>query len=172
MIMVKKLTDRQKNTIERTRFLRKKSGLSQDQIAKLMGMTRDAYSKYETRSVITSRNVPLFCEALGISEAFLFSNIPENTPPQAPSLQAAEAMTAEDIRKLVYESALEAREVEAHLAKRKLKFAPTEFAKLAADRARIALLIRAENPGEDKQWVKSATHAAFDNVVRNLKFGS
>ena len=59
--------------IERTRFAREESGLTQQEIATILGIKQDTYKQYETRSPLPHRYVPAFCAATHISEAWLFT---------------------------------------------------------------------------------------------------
>lgn len=59
--------------IERTRQARIASGLSQAEVARLMGMEQSAYGKYEFRSPIQPEHVDLFCLAVRIDPNWLFT---------------------------------------------------------------------------------------------------
>ncbi len=94
--------------------------------------------------------------------ARLFPNEKAYTRPQS-------SIDIEQIKTLIHDSVLEAVQI-AH--DHDLEFVPEEFAKLAADRARIYLEIKHANPDMDARGVDAATHATLDNIIRNVRFGS
>lgn len=58
----------------RTKFARRNAGIkSQSKIAEMMGMDRSAFARYETDRVITSENLPKFCEITKVSERWLLT---------------------------------------------------------------------------------------------------
>lgn len=58
--------------IERTRWARRASGLSQDEVAEGLGIEQTRYSKYETRSMLPHEFVPMFCLLTRIDADWLF----------------------------------------------------------------------------------------------------
>lgn len=59
--------------IERTKTARTRSGLTQDEMAKLLGLDQGTYKQYETRSLLPHRYIPAFCMITRVSESWLLS---------------------------------------------------------------------------------------------------
>lgn len=57
--------------IKRVRETRKKSGLTQAEIAKELGIDRDTYKQYELRSYLPNKLIPKFCEVIGLRKEWL-----------------------------------------------------------------------------------------------------
>lgn len=78
------MTDKQKEhdfnvaLRERTRDLRKRSGLEPQQVADLIGVDIEAYKKYETRSPLPRYLIPRFARAVRVSIAYLMTGYEEN----------------------------------------------------------------------------------------------
>jgi len=149
--------------------LRTAKAWSMDDLAQVCVPTTTAsqISKLEKgKTKLHSEWLRKLSKALDCSQAEILG---ESPPDAVPLASAAPPMTSEQIQALVRDCVLEALQI---AQDNDLSFVHTEFAKLAADRARIFMLIRQQNPEKDEDWIETATNAAFDNVVRGLKFGS
>lgn len=58
-------------TSERLRTLREKKGLSQEEVARLLGISRPAYVKYETGKSKPVRKIKELCEIFNVSSDYL-----------------------------------------------------------------------------------------------------
>lgn len=61
-------------TSERLRTLREKKGLSQGEVAKLLGISRPAYVKYETGKSKPVRKIKELCTLFNVSSDYLLGN--------------------------------------------------------------------------------------------------
>lgn len=71
---------------QRLRQIRKDSGLSQEQFAQALGVTRQAVSKWESgQSLPDLENIVLICERFGVSADYILRGREKNreTPPKA-----------------------------------------------------------------------------------------
>lgn len=59
--------------IARTKQARDRSGFTQAEIAKILGIKQDRYKQYETRSPLPHEFVAAFCAATRVSEVWLFN---------------------------------------------------------------------------------------------------
>lgn len=59
--------------IARTQYARERSGLTQEQMAALLGIKQDVYKQYEVRTPLPHRFVEAFCIATRVTEKWLFS---------------------------------------------------------------------------------------------------
>ena len=60
--------------IERTRGARLKSGHSQEEVAKALGINQSSYKWYEVRNPIDHKFIPRFCAIVRITETQLFND--------------------------------------------------------------------------------------------------
>ena len=58
---------------KRTRTARENAGFEQKDMPDILGVTLDAYNKYETRSPIRQDLISKFCRITGVREAWLLS---------------------------------------------------------------------------------------------------
>jgi transcriptional regulator with XRE-family HTH domain len=58
--------------IARTKAARIAAGRTQEEMAKLLGVTQGHYKQYETRSPLPHRYVEVFCLATGVTLEWLF----------------------------------------------------------------------------------------------------
>lgn len=58
--------------IARTKAAREAKGLTQDQMARLLGLKQDRYKQYETRTMLPHELIPVFCFETGIAPRSLF----------------------------------------------------------------------------------------------------
>lgn len=61
--------------LQRTREARDTTGLSQGDFAKLLGLNKDIYAKYENRSLLPHDLTPTFVAVTGASYTWLFTGI-------------------------------------------------------------------------------------------------
>jgi len=57
----------------RLRVIRESCGYTQEEFAKLLGISRDTYSKYEYRSLLPHHLIPVVCELSGHDPWFLLT---------------------------------------------------------------------------------------------------
>ena len=58
-------------TAQRLRALRKRKGLSQTEVARILGITRTAYNKYESGVITPSRKLRELMDLFGVSADYL-----------------------------------------------------------------------------------------------------
>lgn len=71
-------SDFDEDFIERTRRARIDAGYTQETMGKALGMLPNTYSKYESRSPLPHRTIPLFCALTRIDPLYLFTG--QQTP--------------------------------------------------------------------------------------------
>lgn len=59
--------------IRRTAEARERRGLTQEEMATLLGLSQGTYKQYETRSLLPHRLIVPFCIATGVELAWLFT---------------------------------------------------------------------------------------------------
>lgn len=67
-------------TAERLRSLREKKGLSQSQVADIIGVTRTAYIHYETGRYRPVRKLKELCKLFDVSSDYILGNDTEKVP--------------------------------------------------------------------------------------------
>lgn len=67
-------------TAERLRSLREKKGLSQSQVADIIGVTRTAYIHYETGRYQPVRKLKELCKLFDVSSDYILGNDTEKVP--------------------------------------------------------------------------------------------
>lgn len=68
------LTAFHKAFTDRTKQARIACGLTQAEIATILGITQDTYKQYEMRTMLPHRYVPAFCAATRVTEKWLFGS--------------------------------------------------------------------------------------------------
>lgn len=69
------------NTGQKLRFLREKAGYSQEEVAKILGIGRTTYLKYETGENRPTRKLNELARLFNVSTDYLLGNDPPRTEP-------------------------------------------------------------------------------------------
>jgi len=77
----------------RLKNLRESAGMTQKELARELGIDKDTYAKYESRSLLPHHLIMPVCEILGVDAAFLVSGqgntSPKTTPRPLPGRSSA-----------------------------------------------------------------------------------
>jgi transcriptional regulator with XRE-family HTH domain len=71
--MRKSLSQYEKEFLARTKLARERIPYTQEQIARILGISQGRYKQYETRTLLPHEFITPFCLACQISETWLFS---------------------------------------------------------------------------------------------------